>query len=251
MDRLQSDSRFLAWLAASFVVLTIVGFFTTFFLPVALGRFSGEPALVFHGILFLSWPVFFLVQTQTIGRSRRVHRGVGLAGISLATAMVFAGFGAMSSSLASWQARGYGHQAQSVSVIVFGGLVMFAIFFTIGIVNSRDRVMHPRLMFLATLAIMQGAWGRLALLIATHGNPQMLRPGVLPPAPVPFRATLIHFPIDLAILALLAWHDRRIHGKVQRVTWIGGGALLAMLPARHLLPMTAAWHAITGMLAAQ
>jgi hypothetical protein len=249
MESLQKDARFFAILAAAMVALTFVAFSTTYLLPVTLGRFSGEPVLHVHGILFLAWPLWFLAQSLSISRSRRMHRGLGLAGISLATAMVLTGLSAIGTSIAAWDARGVGPAGQTVSIVAMGGVVMFALFFGLGIAKVRDRIAHPRLMFLATLAIMQGAWGRLALLALLGGNPEMLRPGLMPPPPEAFYASIPHFAIDLAILAIVAWHDRRTHGSVQRITWIGGGALLAMLVARHWFAETTTWSAIARFLA--
>ena len=153
-------------------------------------------------------------------------------------------------SIETWQARGVGLEGQTVSIVAFGGLLMFALFFTLAIAKTRQRIVHPRLMFLASLSIMQGVWGRIGLLIGTAGNPEFQRPGLLPPLEQPIAASFLHFAFSAVVLGVVAWHDKRCHGSLQQVTWVGGGALLVMLFGRHLLAGTATWQAIADILVA-
>ena len=105
-------------------------------------------------------------------------------------------------------------------------------------------------MFLATLSIMQGAWGRIGMVAATAGNPDLLRPGVLPPLEQPITASILHFIFHAIFLGIVVWHDKRCYGSVQRVTIMGGGALLVALFARHLLAGTSIWAAFANFLLA-
>jgi hypothetical protein len=245
---LTDDARFFRRLALALLLLTLLAFSTTYLLPVALGRFTGEPILHLHGVLFLLWPALFLAQTTSITRSRRWHRNFGLAGISLATAMLLTGFAAIGSSVETWAARGVGIEGQAISIVAFAGVLLFAIFFTLAIATIRDRASHSRLMALATLAMMQGAWGRLALLAATRGNPAMLRPGLLDPVD-PARVMVVHLVFDTIVLAFMAFHDRRMTGRVHKVTLFGGAALMLVIATRHLFAGTVLWRAVAGQLA--
>ena len=107
-QKFDQDRQFFFRLALVLLVLTFLGFSTTYFIPVGLGRFSGETIFHVHGMLFIAWPVVWLLQTHTAAASRRVHRGVGLASIALATAMVITGLAVIGASIETWQARGVG-----------------------------------------------------------------------------------------------------------------------------------------------
>lgn len=244
------DSRFFAWLAAALVTATLLAFSTTYFVPVAMGRFTGEPILHVHGVLFLCWPVLLLAQSLTSARSRRWHRTLGLTGISLATAMVITGLLAIGSSIRTWTARGVGLEGQMISVIAFTGILLFAALVVAALRATRDRATHSRYMFIATLAMMQGASGRLALTAALKGNPAFLRPGLLPPPASMMPATVVHLLFDLAFLAILVSYDCRSSSRIHRATLTGGVALVAVILARQFFAETSLWMSIAGWLAA-
>lgn len=231
-------------------MLTLVAFSTTYLLPVALGRFVGPAVLHLHGVLFLAWPVLLLVQARSSARSRRWHRGFGFAGIALASAMALSGLLAIGSSIETWSARGVGLSGQAISIVAFSGLLLFTGLFVAALAATRDRATHARCMLLATLAIMQGATGRLALLVLQGGNPGLLRPGLLPPPPGLLPVAAIHLLFDAIVLGTLALYDRRSLGRVHRATLLGGGAIVAVHATRHLFVETAAWAAIAGWLVA-
>ena len=123
---LERDSRFFASLGAVLLAITLVAFSTTYLLPVATGRFEAPAILHVHGVLFLLWPAWLLIQSLTSGRSRKLHRAFGLCGIALATAMVFSGLLAIGSSIESWAARGVGLAGQVISIVAFSGVILFA-----------------------------------------------------------------------------------------------------------------------------
>src|SRR5687767_4521833 len=86
---------FYVWMAGACAAIAFGGFAPTYWLQLAPGTFVGSPLLHLHGLLFSAWPLFFLLQTLLVARGRLTsHRSWGLAGISLATAMVLVGFAA-------------------------------------------------------------------------------------------------------------------------------------------------------------
>jgi hypothetical protein len=243
------DARFFASLAAALAAVTLLAFSTTYLLPVAAGRFSAPAILHVHGVLFLAWPAWLLAQSLASDRSRKLHRALGLGGIALATAMVFSGLLAIGSSIESWTARGVGPAAQVISIVAFSGIVLFAGLFVAAIRAIGDRASHARYMLLATLAIMQGASGRLALVALLRGNPDYLRPGLLPPPDSLLPVMIVHLVFDALILAILLAYDWRTVGRPHRATLIGGGALVVVIATRHLFVDTPLWAAIAGWLA--
>ena len=72
--------------------MPLAGFFETYLVPVATGRF-GEPAIVhLHALFAFGWVALFVLQGSLIARGRVVrHEAFGLAGIALATGMCFTG----------------------------------------------------------------------------------------------------------------------------------------------------------------
>lgn len=247
MNAGMGDVQFFRRLGLAYALLTLLAFSTTYFLPLASGRFVGPPILHVHGVLFLVWPGLFLAQGYSAARSRRWHRNLGLFGIALATAMVLTGLLAIGSSIASWTLRGVGPQGQAISVIAFTGLVMFAGFFIAAVARARDRQAHPRLMALATLAIMQAVSGRLLLMGLLGGNPDLVRPGLLPPVDM-MRTMVPHLVFDVIILGVMALHDKRTLGRIHRAILVGGAIVLAVHGTRHLLADSAAWLALAAFL---
>jgi hypothetical protein len=244
-----SDARFFQRLGLAMALLTLLAFSTTYLLPLAAGRFEGPAILHIHGATFLAWPALFLAQAHSALRSRRWHRNLGFAGISLATAMVLTGLLAIGSSIESWTQRGVGLQGQAISIIAFTGLTMFGGFFLAAVAKIGDRATHSRLMALASLAIMQAVSGRLLLMILLGGNGDLVRPGMLPPVDV-VRVMVPHLGLDLIVLAGMAWQDRKTLGHFHRVTMVGGAIVLLVHAGRHLLVETAAWQAVAKFLAA-
>ena len=245
----QEAGRIYVWIASLFIVSLLAGFGPTYLLAVPLGRFEGPAILHVHGALFLAWPVLFLVQALLAARGNiRLHRSLGLLGIALASAMVFAGTAALSSSLHTWIERGIGEQGRGITVIAFTNLVLFASFVTAAVVQRRRTDWHRRLMLLATMSIMGAAAARIVFNIAAAPTP-FARPGLgVPPAP-----SLVMIPflvLDALILGAVALHDRRVRGVVHPAYVIGGATLVLVHATRHLVVGTAAWRAVTDALIA-
>ena len=76
----------------------------------------------------------------------------------------------------------------------------------------------------------------------------MLRPGLLDPVD-PARLMVVHLVFDAIVLAFMALHDRRMTGRIHKVTLFGGATLMLVIATRHLFAGTAWWRAIAGQLA--
>ena len=121
-------------MAAIFAFVAFSGFFLTYWVPIARGTFSGSPMLHLHGLLFSLWTLFFLSQAILVANGGlRHHKAWGLAGISLATAMVLVGITVAVDGLGRRLELGYGDAARAFTfvpvsaVLLFGGLVAAAI----------------------------------------------------------------------------------------------------------------------------
>jgi hypothetical protein len=246
----ESVGRFYVWTAIAFVLISLVAFAPSYFIPVAAGRFDGPPILHLHGILFFAWPVFFLVQASLAASARLdLHRTVGLIGIALSTAMIFAGSAALSSALNTWIRQGTEAQGRATTVVAFSGLVMFGVFVVAAIKNVRRPDYHKRYMLLATLAMMQGASGRIAFYLGIGHTIPFSRPGMFMPA-APQLVILPHILFDVLILGMACAHDWRTRDRPHRVYVISGTCLLLVQALRHLLVDTVLWRNVTDLLIA-
>ena len=74
-----------------------------------------------HGILFFAWTVLLAVQARLVERGRvDAHRALGLAGVSLATAMLFTGVALVVRGLDYGVATGNERAARMLSIVPAG-----------------------------------------------------------------------------------------------------------------------------------
>src|SRR5688572_19270447 len=149
---------FYVWMAGACALVAFGGFAPTYWLQLAPGTFVGSPLLHLHGLLFSAWTLFFLGQTTFVamGRLDR-HRSWGLAGISLATAMVLVGFAAADEVLIRRLAAGFGDRARAFHIVSTSMAALFGMFVVAGIAYVRRSEIHKRLMLLATITILPPA----------------------------------------------------------------------------------------------
>jgi len=203
-----------AWIAAATIV--VVGFAPSYFLR-ALAPARPLTFLVHcHGALMSAWFVLFLVQSRLVANHRlAAHRRLGIAGATLAATIVVVGI------TTAIQAQRLGHRPPGVPVefglyagvvplTVFGGLVAAAV-----LLRRRPET-HPRLMLLATLAVVQAAAGRLPL--ERFPWPDFWRTG----------GPLGLFSLDLLVIyACIAWDTWR-HGRLHPAFAWGVATFLAL-----------------------
>jgi hypothetical protein len=235
-------------MAAICVVIAFGGFFETYWFQVAQGTFTGSPMLHLHGLLFSLWTLFFLSQAMLVAnRQLKSHRAWGLAGISLATAMLFTGMAVAIQGLHARLDAGYGDAARAFTIVPITAVMMFAGFVAAAIINLRRPEWHKRFMLLATTALLQAALARFFFLAATGGGPG-LRPGLGPPQPIG-RTMIAGFIVDLLIVAAMV-HDKRSYGRVHPAYWWGFGVIIAVQLSRPLIGHTETWYQFTDFLLA-
>ncbi len=148
-------------MAAIFAFVAFSGFFLTYWMPVARGTFSGSPMLHMHGLLFSLWTLFFLSQAILVANGGlRHHKAWGLAGISLATAMVLVGITVAVHGLGRRLEFGYGDAARAFAFVPVSAALLFGGLVAAAIANWRNPEWHKRLMLVATGALLQPAIAR-------------------------------------------------------------------------------------------
>ena len=163
-----------------------------------------------------------------------------LAGIALATAMVFSGVDS------TWREMSHSLENAEETAVAFAlgpfmWIVLFAGMFTAAIANLARPAVHKRLMVLATIAIMPPTVGHAFFSILIGDGPG-LRPGLAGPGPLEALAVFALI-ADFLILAAIVFDWRRL-GRPHKAYLIGGTVMVLAQIAVVPLGSSGAWEAI-------
>jgi hypothetical protein len=221
---------------AVLAAVIVIGFARTFYL-----RFLFDlPPLArrahVHGLLWTLWIALHYIQARLIaGRRADLHRRFGIAGVALGVLLIWDSATLSIAGAAAGHAPPLRDPLQFLSVSL-GTTGMFAAFFALAIALRHRREWHKRLMLLATMVLLLPAVGRLdGLLFQLFGTPRIVVP----------------FIVSTLFVAWAMAHDWRKRGEIHLAYWLGGTALLAMIPLRAALGYTDTWYAfarwVTGV----
>jgi hypothetical protein len=167
--------RFYVYSAAVLLLIVIVGFAPTFYLRPVFGgpEYSwrgGVPELswrVFvHGLILTAWFLVFALQAALVAARRTaLHRALGWAGAAIGLAVIISGGMATPYRMAELAAQGRPLWPNRItSILVWSNttsIVAFAILLAAAIVLRRRPDTHKRLMLLASISLIQPAFGRI------------------------------------------------------------------------------------------
>jgi hypothetical protein len=199
--RARSLPGFHLGLAALMAGIVVLGFWP-FYAGLFTGSAAAHPVIYAHAAIFSGWLVLLLAQTWLVFRRRvGAHQRLGRFGIAYGAAVVLLGFvTAFSAPALNVNAgRMTLDQAAGFLILPIGDMLLFAGFFTVGILARRNRETHRRLMVLAAVALIFPGAARFA------GDAGVL--SVLG--------------LWLAPLAAAMAHDLYTTRRVHRVYWIG------------------------------
>jgi len=241
---------FYFWIAVGCALFAWGAFATTYWTQLAAGTFvGGFPLMHLHAGLFFSWTVFFMWQTWQARNGRlEHHRAWGVAGVSLATAMLVIGLALAIHSVRDFQAQGYGDRARSFFILPFTGIGLFALFFVAAVASVARPDWHKRLMVTATVSLLAAAAGRVGFLLATGGGGPGMRPGTVAPPPqfAGFQGSLM---ISLFLVAG-AIYDWRTRGRPHPAYLIGLATIVGVGYLGSVISVTPPWlHFVDGWLA--
>lgn len=205
-------SSFYLMMSVAFLAIALVGFSTTYFIPLSARSFSAPPVVHVHGVLLFGW-LFMLIAQASLMHARHLsaHRRLGWIGAALAAAIVVSGVAiglyATRRDLAANGADPFvlGQFVNiCIEMVLFGGLVAAAV------ALRRDGESHKRLLLLATISALAPAWLRMRHL--------------LPAVPNPF-VTFSILADSLVVIAITRDYSvlKRIHPVY---VWAGGGMVL-------------------------
>lgn len=174
-----------------------------------------------HGVAMLSWLALLIVQPTLVTRDNlALHRRLGWIGAGLATVITGLGIFTGVASLVlnrfpPFFSPPYFLALTTVEALVFGLMVWAA-------VRRRHRTAwHRRLMIGATIIILEPALGRIL--------------------PMPFMIGWSDIPIgliQLAVVGIIALHDRRTLGRIHPATKAIAAIVIAVRVTIYLLSMT-------------
>jgi hypothetical protein len=152
------------WLCLAISATAYYGFSITYFGPMLAGEYPDSSATVhLHGWTFFLWYLLLPLQSGLI-KFKRVawHRLLGTASVALAVAMVGTGLVVLGTQMqASLQPDGPAFW-QAMGLPVFSTLVLFTLFYILGLRARRDRNRHRRFMLLASTGGLGAASFRIA-----------------------------------------------------------------------------------------
>ena len=236
-----TQGRFYFALALVCALVAFLGFAPTYWAPLAAGSLAETPIVHLHAVLFTAWTLLFIVQARLAGTGRIArHRAFGLAGIALASSMLFVGLATAIQSAEAHSAAGFGDRARGFMIVPVTTILFFAVAVGVAIVNRSRPEVHKRWMLIASVAILMAAAARIV---------RFLRFGTdAPPGPAPLEMSIVPaLGTDLLIVAAMI-HDWRTRGRVHPAYWIGGGAWLAIQLGRIPYSKTSQWHAAADWL---
>lgn len=243
----ERTSYFYVWMAGLFVVIAFGAFAPTYWLQLPAGTFIGSPLLHIHGLLFSAWTLFLLSQTTLAAMGRlEHHRAWGLAGISLATAMVVIGVAVAIERVQHGLASGYAEGSLRFMILPISAVTFFSIFVTAAIANINRPDWHKRFMLIATIFVLEAALARVFFLLR-NGVEAGLRPGLVPPPPLAVAQPASGVLVVIMLLGVI--YDWRTRGRPHPAWLIGLAVLAAAALLRPPISATPAWQAFAYNLA--
>jgi hypothetical protein len=226
----QRDRLFFTGLAIVLLLTVIAGFSRTYYFnDLATSPFELTAALHWHGAAFTAWMLLLVAQTLLIAAGHtNLHRKLGVAGMTLAVAMVGLGIHIAVSRTADGAMLDRGVPPLLFLAVPVVGMLVFACLVTAALLYRRQPAMHKRLMMLATLELVTAGISRLPV-VDSWGPPGF------------FGVT------DLFLLTIVAYDLVTLRG-VHKATMWGGLFLIASQPARLVLGGSSAWLAFAAWL---
>jgi hypothetical protein len=210
--------------------VVFIGFSPTYFRAGMMRAPLPNTLLHIHGAVFTTWMILYLVQSALIS-ARRVawHRSLGIAAFCLTPLMIVLGTVAALDGLRRGVRIGPLDPAVSMAIPLVGIAPLTLLFY--GAWRARRRPdTHKRLILLATIGMVEAAFGRFP----------WAQMGVAPAAGAVLG-------LGLTILLVVAYDLYSLH-RIHRATmW---AAPLVFLTGAGAVPigMTSAWHAFAGFL---
>ena len=243
-----TGDRFYVRMATACLVVAVVGFAPTYWVPMLRGTLDIHPLAHLHAAAFYGWLLLLIKQSSlaSAGRLAR-HRSLGMLGVALATAMLFVGIGMAIDSIRELDAAGLGEQGRRFAIVPLTAAPFFAGMFALAVAKARNRELHNRLILVATISLLQAAVGRVFLLLLAPPRPAGFTGPLIPP---PVAVTIMPGLVADLLIVVAMIHDRRTRGRIHPAYLIGGAAVVFLQVIRVPLSATTAWaHVVNWVMA--
>lgn len=224
---------FFVTMALLAVAVALTGFATTFFVPLANGRFEAPLIVYAHAIATFSWIGLFLLQPTLIRRDAYdIHVRTGIIGAVIAVTVAVTGLRVGIFASSRDFAAGGGAAAISSFLGVVTSMTMFLSLVGAAIAYRARPETHKRLMLLATIVVLWPAWFRF----------RHYFPGVPHPE--------IWFAVVAAdtLIVVAALRDWLVLGRVHPVWLYAGTAVILEQSLEVIFFDTPLWRAIAQAL---
>lgn len=223
-ERQSSERRFYSRMAILLVVVMVIGFAPSFFLRGIVYSPRPNPtlplAVMLHGLLFTSWMLLVVAQTQLVRAGRRdVHMTLGTLTVLVAILLIPVMY-----LTAVWQVERANQMPftdpLTWTIVPLAGIIPFAILIWQGWARRREAQWHKRLMLSAAILVIAG--------------PGVGRFPIAPPTVGGFTFLLL---LGLTLFIPLFIWDKRTQGRIHPATWLGFG----LAAAAHFIPIIVFW----------
>jgi hypothetical protein len=226
-------NRFPQLAVAALAAVIVFGFARTYYLRFLFDLPPLARAAHVHGLIATLWLGLHYTQARLIAAHRvALHKRLGIFTACVGVVLAIHAFTVAIAGVAAGRAPPGRDPLQFLSVPM-GTILMFVLFLTCALALRKRREWHKRLMFLASLSLILPAAGRLDSLIMV---------------PLGLPRAVIGFWLTFAFVAWAWANDWRKLRRIHPAYIYGGLALLASLPARRALGMTAEWLPIAHWL---
>lgn len=148
--------KFYVAMAVILLAMIVVGFWPSYFGPLARGETQAPFILHLHGWIYMGWMFLLVAQTVLAAQGKiQLHRQAGNFGIVLGSAVFFMGL--LVSFIAPVMTFNAGtrtlDEAAGFLLIPLGDMALFGPLFFAAVAYRKKAELHKRLMILATIAI--------------------------------------------------------------------------------------------------
>jgi hypothetical protein len=216
----RADDIFFTTMSLLMLAIVLIGFLSSYFLRGAV--FAHLPSLLihFHGAVFSSWIILFVVQSTLISAGNiRLHRKLGVLGAVLAALMVILGVLATFGTLRRGAVLPSFFTPASFLVENVLGILDFGIYVAIATWQRNNPPVHKRLLLMANAMLMAPALSRMTF-------------------PVMVRYPFLNGVIPIALVASIFVFDVLTRRRLLAVTVIGGVLFVAFPPFAGFLSKT-------------
>ncbi|MGZ2412863.1 hypothetical protein ACUXST_002305 [Sphingomonas sp. F9_3S_D5_B_2] len=239
------DRWIYVFMAATFVVVVLVGFVPDSLMKIGMVKAGTRPplplAMHVHAVLMGSFLLLLVAQTVLVATGRcSLHRKLGMAAMVLAPALVLAGAVLAATNYhQAWETAQSGPPAMraamaariphldNILLLQMRIGFLFPLFLAIGLrARGRDAGFHKRMMMIATAMPLPAAIDRMTWL----------------PTTLPFSPVSTDLYVVLVLSPMIAWDAVRNRG-VHRAYWVWLPIYVAASVVVRLLWDTPGWHA--------